>query len=540
MSLRFLISQQHFLVGAIENNTQQMMEVIKRNHASAEVIIFPELSLTGYPPEDWLFRKEFQQRVDLAFKTIQGAVKNTWVIVGHPLYENGQCFNVASVLHQGKVIAQCYKQLLPNYGIFDEKRYFSPGKNLSSIFEVKGEKIGLLICEDIWGRGPWKKTVEAGAKLIISPNASPFTRHKRDEREAIVRQRQHTEGAVPLIYVHGVGGQDELVFDGQSFVMDAKGEVCWRAKAFEPDEYIFSFAHESIKSPLTPSFNKGGYREHFLPTEALIYQALVLGTRDYVYKNGFKGALLGLSGGIDSALTLAIAVDALGSEAVEAVMMSSRYTAEMSLEDALAEIKALGVSSREISIEPTFEAFLASLPTPLNGITQQNLQARCRGTLLMALSNETGKLLLTTGNKSELAVGYCTLYGDMNGGFAVLKDVLKTWVYRLAHYRNTLSPVIPERVLTRAPSAELAFDQTDQDSLPPYEILDKIIEQYVEKIKTPEEIIGSGIDRMIVQKIIRLIHRNEYKRRQAAPGVKISHCAFGRDWRYPMTQSFVV
>jgi NAD+ synthase (glutamine-hydrolysing) len=532
MSLRFLISQQNFFVGAIENNAQQMIEVIERYQAqsSVDVIIFPELSLTGYPPEDWLFRTEFQHRVELALKKTQDSVKETYVIVGHPSFSREGCFNTASVLHQGKIVTQYYKQLLPNYGIFDEKRYFTPG-NTPCVFDVKGEKIGLLICEDLWGPGPWKKAVEAGAKLIISPNASPFERHKREEREAVIRKRQQMEGKVPVIYVHGVGGQDELVFDGQSFVMNAEGEVCWRGKAFEPDEHVlslFDFStndHESLK------------KNH--AQEALIYKALVLGTRDYVQKNGFKGVLLGLSGGIDSALTLAIAVDALGADAVEAVMMPSRYTADMSLEDAQAEIKALNISSRLISIEPTFNAFLSSFPAPLNNITQQNLQARCRGTLLMALSNETGKLLLTTGNKSELAVGYCTLYGDMNGGFAVLKDVLKTWVYRLAHYRNTLSAVIPERVLTRAPSAELAPDQTDQDSLPPYEILDSIIEQYVEKRQSPEIIVSSGIDATIVERVIRLIHLNEYKRRQAAPGVKISHCAFGKEWRYPMTQGVI-
>lgn len=538
MSLRFLISQQNFVVGAIENNAQQMIEVIERFQAqlSVDVIIFSELSLTGYPPEDWLFRTEFQNQVTLFLEKIQKSVKETYVIVGHPLFGKEGCYNTASVLYQGKIIAQSFKQLLPNYGIFDEKRYFIPG-NTSCVFEVKGEKIGLLICEDLWGEGPWKKAVGAGAKLIISPNASPFERHKREEREAVIRKRQQTEGNVPVIYVQGVGGQDELVFDGQSFVMNAEGEVCWRAKAFEPDEYVFSFPFGSVgASGARPSEG----RAPLAPTESLIYQALVLGTRDYVCKNGFKGVLLGLSGGIDSALTLAIAVDALGADAVEAVMMPSRYTADMSLEDAQAEIDALKVSSRIISIEPTFNAFLSSFTSPLNSITQQNLQARCRGTLLMALSNETGKLLLTTGNKSELAVGYCTLYGDMNGGFAVLKDVLKTWVYRLAHYRNTFSPIIPERVLTRAPSAELAPDQTDQDSLPPYEILDSIIEQYVEKRQSPEAIIASGIDAATVKRIIRLIHLNEYKRRQAAPGVKISRCAFGKDWRYPMTQWFVL
>ncbi len=584
MALRFLISQQNFTVGAIEDNAQQMIEVIQRyeSQKTVDVIIFSELSLTGYPPEDWLFRKEFQQRVENAFHKIQAATKEVYVIVGHPVFQVGKCFNAASVLQQGKIVAQYYKQRLPNDGIFDEKRYFTPG-NTPCVFEVKKEKIGLLICEDLWGNGPWQKMVDAGAKLIISPNASPFDRHKRERREAIIEERQRREGAIPLIYVQSIGGQDELLFDGQSFAMNAKGEVCWRAKAFESDEYIFSFP-DGMKNPIVEASGQprevGRASLAPISEEALIYQALVLGTRDYIHKNGFKGALLGLSGGIDSALTLAIAVDALGADAVEAVMLPSRYTAAMSLEDAKAEIEALNVASREISIEPAFESFLSSLAPSLNNIyskqlsfrcgadrhehrsvqvvhedanegcnktenssaksiTQQNLQARCRGVLLMALSNETGKLLLTTGNKSELAVGYCTLYGDMNGGFAVLKDVLKTWVYRLAEYRNSISPVIPERVLTRAPSAELAFDQKDQDSLPPYDVLDKIIEQYVEKGISPETIIASGIDAAIVKKVVRLIHRNEYKRRQSAPGVKISPCAFGKDWRYPMTQGFL-
>ncbi len=530
MTIRFLISQQNYTVGAIEDNAQQMINVIQKQAFDVDVIIFSELSLTGYPPEDWLLRVEFQQRVEKSLKKIQEVVGDVYAIVGHPIFKNGQRFNAVSVLHQGKIIRQCYKHLLPNYGIFDEKRYFEAGSE-PCVFDVKHQRIGILICEDLWWKGPWKQVVDAGAEIIVSPNASPFERHKQEQRETIIRERQAIEGAVPVIYVNTVGGQDELVFDGRSFVMNAEGKICWQAKAFEPDEFVWGGDNFQNKIPPAPPFVKEGVHG-----EALVYKALVLGTRDYAHKNGFKGALLGLSGGIDSALTLAIAVDALGPENVEAVMMPSRYTASMSLEDAKAEADALGISLREISIEPIFNTFLANLSSNLKSITQQNLQARARGMLLMALSNETGRLLLTTGNKSEVAVGYCTIYGDMAGGLAVLKDVLKTWVYRLAHYRNSLGNIIiPERVLSRAPSAELAQDQKDQDSLPPYEELDRILEQYIENNKSPEELIAAGEDAAIVQKIIRLIHFNEYKRRQSAPGIKVTPCAFGRDWRYPIT-----
>lgn len=532
--LHILMAQQNYTVGAIENNTQQILDVVVQYQSKVDMIVFSELAITGYPPEDWLFRAEFQHDVDDALKKIQAAVEDVYVIVGHPALNQAKRFNAVSILHKGKKIAQYYKRHLPNYGIFDEKRYFESGSE-ACVFLVKGKRVGVVICEDLWAPGPWEETVNAGAELIVSPNASPFERHKSYKREEIIRLRQSAEGRVPVVYVNTVGGQDELVFDGQSFVMNELGEVCCRAKAFEADlselEYQFSassgntiFQHDAPDNSI-----------------AMIYQALVLGTRDYIYKNGFKGAIVGLSGGIDSALTLAIAVDALGADCVEAVMMPSRYTADISLEDAKAEINALQVAAREISIEPAFEAFLSSLGISNSicsqQLTLQNIQARCRGILLMALSNETGKLLLTTGNKSEMAMGYCTLYGDMAGSLAVLKDVLKTWVYRLSNYRNSLSktPIIPQRVIERAPSAELAFDQKDEDSLPPYDILDNVLEQYIEKNKSPADIIHSGVDAAIVQRVISLLHQNEYKRRQSAPGIKVSSCAFGRDWRYPLT-----
>ena len=543
--LRVLVAQQNYTVGAIEANTAQIIEVIEHHQARhsdalpVDIVVFSELSITGYFPQDWLFRDDFQKRVDKALEKIQTATRHLYVMVGHPRYkendnsQSGKRFNSVSIFHEGKVIAQYDKQLLPNYGVFDEKRYFDPGNN-ACVFLVKDQPIGVLICEDLWQSGPWKKLVDQNAKLIIALNASPFHEQKYREREKIVQERQKDEGAVPLIYANAVGGQDELIFDGQSFAMNQAGIVCARAKAYVPDMMTVDIEiGKSItlqKNPMMP----------LLSSEASLYQALVLGTRDYIKKNGFKKVLIGLSGGIDSALTLAIAVDALGAECVEAVMMPSRYTAPMSREDAILEIKALGINFREISIEPIFETLFARVGVTQNKVTLENLQARCRGILLMALSNETGSLVLTTSNKSEMAVGYCTLYGDMCGGFAVLKDVLKTKVYQLAHYRNSLSnePVIPLRVIERAPSAELAFDQTDQDSLPPYDILDSILVQYMEENKSIEDIIASGIEANMVYSIRRLLHLNEYKRGQAPPGPKVTPRAFGGDWRYPITHGF--
>lgn len=524
--LRVVMAQQNYIIGAVEHNAKQIMDVILEHQANSDIIVFSELSLTGYLLEDWVYRAEFHQRVEKALTAIQAIVENCYVFIGYPWKKKEKLFNMAVVFYEGHAIQKYSKQHLPNYGIFDEKRYYSSGSS-PCVFSINDVKVGLLICEDIWFPGPWKETVDAGAELIISLNASPFDKNKLSKRELVMRQRQANEGKVPVIYVNLVGGQDELIFDGQSLMMNAEGEVCYRAKVLESDMLIFTLHMDEkiIPQPL-PSL---------LSQEALIYQALVLGTRDYATKNGFNSALVGLSGGIDSALVLAIAVDAFGPENVEAVMMPSCYTSLMSQEDALEEIEALGVQSREISIETVLDSFVMGLDNNVKNITEQNLQARIRGVFLMALSNETGKLLLTTSNKSETAVGYCTLYGDMCGGLAVIKDILKTYVYRLAEYRNTLGAVIPTRVLERAPSAELAFEQTDQDSLPPYEILDKILEQYIEQTKTPDEIIATGIDAKIVSEIIQLLHRNEYKRRQSAPGLKVSYCAFGRDWRYPIT-----
>jgi NAD+ synthase (glutamine-hydrolysing) len=419
--------------------------------------------------------------------------------------------------------------------VFDERRYFAPGSD-ACVAGIGGIPVGLTVCEDVWQPEPARQAVDAGARLLLTLNASPYHMEKGRERESIVAARARAAG-VPLVYVNLVGGQDELVFDGASFVTDAHGMVTQRCPAFEEGLYLVEVEHKHGKAIPKP--------QPLLPNPSLeeeTYRALVLGVRDYTIKNNFPGIALGLSGGIDSALTLCIAVDALGAERVEALMMPSRFTASMSLEDAAAQAKALGVTYRSISIEPMFEAFMAQLKEEFKGrardVTEENIQARIRGTLLMAVSNKTGKLVLTTGNKSEMAVGYATLYGDMAGGYGAIKDVFKTMVYRLAEYRNRIQPVIPRRVFERPPSAELAPDQKDSDSLPPYDVLDPILERYVERDQSPEAIIAAGFDAAIVRRVAALVDRNEYKRRQAAPGVRVTRRAFGRDRRYPITSGY--
>lgn len=544
--IKLLMVQQNYTIGAIEENAAQIMNIIQKKQEHHDILVFSELALTGYPPEDWLYRENFQGRIKKALKKIQNSVKNSHVMIGHPLWINSrknpekQCCNTVSLFHQGQCMTSYAKQHLPNYGVFDEKRYFTPGDK-ACVIKIKAITFGILICEDLWQPGPWKQSVDAGAQCIIALNASPYKKNKLLNRQTAIKTRQSGEGAVPCVYVNTIGGQDELVFDGQSMIIDAEGEIIFLAKAFEPDcVSIEIIKNKAFARTLNFSTSEKPSDGGPSPFAGVLYQALVLATRDYVQKNHFNGVLIGLSGGIDSALTLAIAVDALGSEAVEAVLMPSRYTADMSLEDALEQCATLNVKSHTLSIEPIFESFLSTLSTTSSlekNITRENLQARCRGVLLMALSNETGKMVLTTGNKSEMAMGYCTLYGDMCGGFAVLKDVLKTEVYGLARYRNTINttPIIPQRVIDRPPSAELALNQKDQDSLPPYEILDEIIRQYMENNTEPEAIIASGIDSSIVHRVIHLLHQNEYKRRQSAPGPKVSECAFGKDWRYPIT-----
>jgi len=524
------MAQVNSTLGNIEANSRIIQTIIAEHQESHDVILFPELCLTGYPPEDLLFRNELHQRVEEQLKLIANATQDCHVIVGHPQLEKERCFNSATVFYQGERIATYDKQCLPNYSVFDEKRYFTAGKK-TGLLTVKSMKLALCICEDIWQEQPALLAKQAGADCILCLNASPFYADKLSLRQEVISKRAK-EHQLPIIYVNAVGGQDELVFDGLSFAVDKSGTIKSQSNAFKTSLDTITITKNSLS----------GEMANIPSVESLIYQALVSGTRDYVTKNGFKGALIGLSGGIDSALTLAIAVDALGHDNVHAVMMPSRYTADMSNEDALLEAQALNTKYSTLPIEPIFKQFLAGLSDEFAGLktdtTEENIQARVRGTLLMALSNKTGKIVLTTGNKSEMAVGYATLYGDMAGGFAVLKDVPKTLVYRLAKYRNSLSAVIPERVITRAPSAELAEDQADQDSLPDYAILDKILHYYVECNMGVEEICEKGIAAEDVKKIIRLIDINEYKRRQAPPGVRISQRAFGRDWRYPITSGF--
>jgi NAD+ synthase (glutamine-hydrolysing) len=453
------------------------------------------------------------------------------VIIGHPTWDHAGCYNSISIFHKGQKIRMYHKQNLPNYELFDELRYFIAGPKDPCTLIIKDQKIGICICEDLWQEGPAEDLIKEQVSTIISINASPFAYDKYAKREALIKK--YTRHGVAIIYVNEIGGQDEVLFDGRSMVIDKTGTLCALAPAFVEDLTTIEVQGDKISGPMAPA----------LDTDELLYQALVCGTKEYVQKNKFNGVLIGLSGGIDSALTLAIAVDAFGPEHVHAVMMPSRYTASMSNEDALEQIKALKVSYSTLPIEPIFNSVNTTLAEEFKGrdadLTEENIQARIRGLLLMALSNKTGKMVLTTSNKSESAVGYATLYGDMAGGFSVLKDVLKTQVYALAHYRNSLSPIIPERVINRAPSAELRENQKDQDSLPDYPILDAIITHYMEENLTAAEMIQKGFEPAVVDKIIKLIKRNEYKRRQAAPGIKISPMAFCKDWRYPITNGFI-
>jgi NAD+ synthase (glutamine-hydrolysing) len=536
-TLRIVMAQLNTLVGDIEGNAEQVIAAARRarDEFKADAILFPELTLSGYPPEDLLLRSGLHQRVLAALGRVNRELSGIDVVLGYPHAASGGLYNAASLLSDGHTVATYHKHHLPNYSVFDEMRYFAAGRE-PCVVEIKGVKIGITICEDVWHPGPVALAAGAGAQLILNLNASPFHSGKELEREAVMAERV-ADVHLPIIYVNLVGGQDELVFDGRSFVMDGDGQVVQRAPAFEEGLYLVELDCDGGAVRPRP-----GEMAPLLGEEASVYQALVLGVRDYIGKNGFRGVVLGLSGGIDSALTLAIAVDAIGPERVEAVMMPSRYTAEMSVTDAEEEAKLLGVDYQVITIEPLFNAFLAALAHEFEGLpvdtTEENLQARCRGTLLMAISNKKRKIVLTTGNKSEMAVGYATLYGDMAGGFDVLKDVPKTLVLRLAEYRNSLGQVIPQRVIDRPPSAELAPDQKDSDSLPDYPVLDAILERYVERDQCREEIVAAGFDEAEVRRVIQLVDRNEYKRRQAAPGPRITCRAFGRDRRYPITSGF--
>ncbi|EGV32911.1 NAD+ synthetase [Thiorhodococcus drewsii AZ1] len=538
MACRIQIAQINPLVGDIAGNAERLISAsVAARDAGADLVVFPELALTGYPPEDLLLRPEFMRRVESALEHIASEAVGITLVLGYPRAAVGGLFNVAGVWRDGELVAEYAKQHLPNYSVFDEKRYFQSGST-ATVFEHCGLRFGLTVCEDMWQEGPVAQAVEAGAQVLLNINASPFHAGKLQERESLVGRRASGHG-LPILYANLVGGQDELVFDGASFVVDREGRVVQRAPAFAEAELRVEIDRDSDDVVRIQSAEDD--RPEPDP-DAVIYDALVLGVRDYVRKNGFGGAVLGLSGGVDSSLTLAIAVDALGADRVEAVLMPSRYTADMSNEDALEEARLLGVATRTIPIEPAFLAFLDMLEPAFAGqpadVTEENIQARCRGIILMAISNKSGRILLTTGNKSEMSVGYATLYGDMAGGFAPIKDVPKMLVYRLARYRNRLGEAIPERVLTRAPSAELRADQTDQDSLPEYESLDAILRLYIEEDEGIDAIVAQGYPDELVRRVARLVDRNEYKRRQAPPGVRISKRAFGRDRRYPITSGF--
>jgi len=552
MTLLISVAQLNFVVGDMAGNAQKIIDAARSAHQrGVRLLLTPELSICGYAAEDLFLRPSFIQACDDALKTIATALadlKDLHVVVGHPSGGDSrtrsvsvaQRFNRASVVCQGRVVAHADKRELPNYQVFDERRYFTPGHS-SCVFEVVGWRVGLLICEDAWFEAPAADALAGGAQLLAVVNASPFHVGKGGEREATMRERCVQTG-LPLVYAHLVGGQDEVVFEGRSFVLGADGEVLGRAHSFQEQAFDIGLDRPSGQVQVTAPMAQAQ------SLESDLWHALVMGVHDYIGKNGFPGALLGLSGGIDSALVLAIAVDALGPDKVRAVMMPSPYTADISWLDAREMAQRMGVRYDEHSIVPEFEAFLTTLAGEFAhsavDTTEENIQARIRGTLLMALSNKFGAIVLTTGNKSEMATGYCTLYGDMAGGFAVIKDVVKTMVFRLARWRNANDPFgrglnpIPERIITRPPSAELRPDQTDQDSLPAYEVLDDILARFMENDESPSQIVQSGHAPADVDKVTRLIRINEYKRRQSPVGIRVTHRSFGKDWRYPITNRF--
>jgi NAD+ synthase (glutamine-hydrolysing) len=538
MTLRIALAQLDFLVGDVQGNATRIISAARqaRSDLEADLVVFPELALSGYPPEDLLFHRGFRRQIDAGLERVKREVEGLAVIVGYPEYQGSEIFNSSAFIVEGALAANHRKIELPNYRVFDEKRYFESGDD-ATIVEYKGFRIGLLICEDIWEPRAAQLARDAGAELLIVINASPYELHKQRERESTARSRVADVG-LPLIYVHMIGGQDELIFEGNSFVLDARGNLVQRAPSFEECTPLVECGRDSAGHLV---FKPGDIAPE-LSDEESIYRALVLGVRDYVNKHRFPGVVMGLSGGIDSALTLAIAVDALGAARVHAVMMPSRYTSPVSIEDAAEEARLLGVQYSIISIEGMFEATLAALKQEFAGrpadATEENIQSRCRMLILMGISNKTGKMLLTTGNKSEMAVGYATLYGDMAGGFAPIKDCSKQLVYRLATYRNSRGRVIPQRTIERAPSAELRPNQKDSDALPPYEVLDAILEAFIEEDLSVDEIVARGFEKATVGRVLDLVKRNEYKRRQAPPGVRVSRRAFGRDWRYPITNGY--
>ncbi|MBS0922911.1 NAD+ synthase [Providencia sp. JGM181] len=530
--LNISLAQLNWLVGDIEGNCERMLQTVEEQAENTDIVMFSELALTGYSPEDLLFRHDFEERCTAQLKRLQQASGQCGIIVGHPWYEDNEIYNALSFFYQGKLLARYFKQELPNYGVFDEPRYFTAAEK-TCVVEFKGYQLGLLICEDIWYDEPIDAVKGAGAELVLTINASPYDLNKEHIRSDLLVEHAQRTG-LPIVYLNQVGGQDELVFDGGSKVLANKGKQVYQMAEFA--EQVATVTFEDVKLVTEQT------KQPEAPQIAQVYQALVLSTRDYINKNGFNGAILGLSGGIDSGLTVAIAADAIGKERVQAVMMPFRYTSEMSIHDAKEQAELLGVEFDIVSIEPMFDAFMAQLQPMFEGTqpdtTEENLQARCRAVILMAMSNKRRRLVLTTSNKSESAVGYSTLYGDMAGGFDVLKDVPKTLVFELAKYRNTISPAIPQRVIDRPPSAELAPGQLDQDSLPPYDVLDAILDGYVEKDLSVADLIKLGFDREIVRKVVRLVDINEYKRRQAPVGPRITMRNFGKDRRYPITSGF--
>ncbi|MET0280188.1 MAG: NAD+ synthase [Steroidobacteraceae bacterium] len=551
------LAQLDLLVGDVQGNAARVREAARAARArGADLVMFPELTLSGYPPEDLLFHRGLRIQLEQALEALTREVDDPAaglpaILLGYPEYEGTgntpRIYNAARLLVPGRAPVNYRKTCLPNYKVFDEKRYFTPGA-AAAVVEFMGVKLGLTICEDVWESEPALATRAAGAEVLLVINASPYEQHKQRAREAVLRERV-AETGIPALYVNLVGGQDELVFDGRSCAMDAGGAVVMRAHAFQ-EALLLMRAERGADGQVALRSVAPDAIVAELADEESVYGALVLGVRDYVNKHGFPGVVIGLSGGVDSALTLAIAVDALGASHVQVVMMPSRYTSQMSRDDAERQARAMGVAYSVISIEESFAAILDSLAEQFAGrkpdTTEENIQARIRGLLLMAISNKTGRMLLTTGNKSEMAVGYATLYGDMNGGFAPIKDCTKMLVYRLARYRNVLArsrgdfggEAIPARVIEREPSAELRPDQKDTDSLPPYEVLDAILEAFIEEDLSVDEIVARGFDRAVVGRVLDMVKRNEYKRRQAPPGVRVSRRAFGRDWRYPITNGY--
>jgi NAD+ synthase (glutamine-hydrolysing) len=535
--LRLALGQLNLLVGDVAGNAQKIVAAAERacRDLETDLLVLPELTLSGYPPEDLLFHRGFRVAVEKGMETVRGAKASCGFLVGFPEYAGSQIFNSAALIEGGQIRATHRKSCLPNYKVFDEKRYFQTGSQ-PTVVDFRGFRVGILVCEDIWEPEPAQLAKQAGAEMFVVLNASPFEIHKQRNREDIVGRCVRDLG-LPVVYVNMLGGQDELVFDGNSFVMDGNGKVVMRAPPFEEGLYTVEFERvDGVARPVPAAVAPE------LPDAESVYRTLVLGVRDYVGKHGFPGVVLGLSGGIDSALTLAIAVDALGKDKVHAVMMPSPYTSQMSLDDAKAQAELLGVKYSVLPIGDMMKAAEATLREEFAGrkpdTAEENIQSRCRMVLLMGISNKTGKMLLTTGNKSEMAVGYATLYGDMAGGFAPIKDCSKLLVYRLAAYRNAVSSVIPQRVITRPPSAELRPDQKDSDSLPEYEVLDPILEAFIEDDLGVDEICAKGFERATVVRVLDLVKRNEYKRRQAPPGVRVSRRAFGRDWRYPITSGY--